>query len=100
MPQHPTDNDLVSQALREVRAWGVTDLKPADAKRLVDSWKYVEKLSDREYAIVLGWLGWTRRACAECGELVLFINDGPDPGWWCHDLVPTQPHPAVPVVTR
>lgn len=94
----PTD-PIIERALRGLRAWG-EDLKPADAKRLLDTWKHVEELSDREYAAVLGWCGWTRRACRDCGGLVLFVSDGPDPGWWSHDLVPDPAHPAVPEVRR
>lgn len=94
-PTHP----IISRALRAVRAFG-DDLKPADAKRALDLWQHVAELSDREYVAVLGWLGWTRRTCARCGALVLFVAEGPQPGWWEHDLVPAEdhPHPAEPEV--
>ena len=41
--------------------------------------------------------------CGNCGGVLLFVADGPQPGWWEHDLVPDEAHPcrgAVPQVTR
>jgi hypothetical protein len=84
--------------MRAVRAL-VPNAKPADAKRALDMWEHVGDLSDREYAAVLGW---TRRTCRECGELIHFVTDGPQPGWWAHDLVPAEdyPHAVVPEMAR
>jgi hypothetical protein len=39
-------------------------------------------LTDREWAEVLGWCGWTQRDCRRCRGLLMFVDHGPDPGWW------------------
>lgn len=65
------------------------------------------RLTDREVAEILGWLGHTKRPCARCPRLLEFVATGPNPGWWRHtelagvlgeDAVVCPG--AVPVVTR
>jgi hypothetical protein len=91
-----TTNPVIAELVAALRLLGADG--PAVA---VDILKVAPaQLTDREYVQTLGWLGHTRRTCSRCGELVLFVADGPDPGWWSHDLVPEQPHAAVPEVAR
>jgi hypothetical protein len=89
-------NPVIAELVAALRTLGATG--PAAARDLLDV--APASLTDRERLAVLGWLGETRRTCSRCGELVLFVTDQPDPGWWSHDLVPEQPHAAEPVVAR